>query len=265
MEVHQLRAALSQDDAEPSAVLDRLYAKRRARHRRRLTLTAAVAVAGVAVATGWFAVGGEDGSSPTRAVGSASAGVGPGPTSAATQPGGAGAEGCADTPLADRLRELRGSGASVVVARGVLTGRTGRDGYLNHEMALNDVRTLSGPAVRDGTLVWVETPELPPLPDPIARRNPGPLWGPGGALFGIVLPQGLTGSLLGATIVQTPVVDDQIIFGTSGGCWSTRGLDGKPFQGALTEIPGSNTYARASVAGFTAVPLSTVEQLASHA
>ena len=36
---------------------------------------------------------------------------------------------------------------------------------------------------------------------------------------------------------------------------------GTPLHGTLTEIPGSGTYARAEEAGFTAVPLATVEQL----
>ncbi|WP_212823705.1 hypothetical protein [Polymorphospora rubra] len=185
-----------------------------------------------------------------------------GPGSTAPGPVGA-AQGCADIPLADRLPALLTDGASVIVGRGVRTGRTGRDGVIHHEMSLREVRTLAGPEVPDGATVWVETPELPPMPDPIARINPGPLWGPDGALFGIVLPQSLTGGTLGATILQAPLVDGQVILGTSGGCWSTRDLAGEPFHGPLTEIPGSNTYARASAAGFTAVPLAELQRLAT--
>ncbi|WP_204036593.1 hypothetical protein [Micromonospora qiuiae] len=47
------------------------------------------------------------------------------------------------------------------------------------------------------------------------------------------------------------------------GCWDTTGLPSQPFTGKLAEIPGSDSYARASGGGFHAVPLTTVEQLAT--
>jgi hypothetical protein len=249
MEVDDLRRALSMDDADPGAVLARLTVKRHARQRRRLAIAAGCAAA-IAAAGGVLLLT-RNGSSPST------------PPQAQSPVAQLPAEGCIDLPLADRLAGLRGSGASVIVGRGTLTGRTARDGVRHHEMTLTDIRTLSGPPVADGTTVWVATPELPPLPDPVARADAGPLWGPGGTIFALVLPQQLTHSTLGVTVDQAPVVGDQVVFGRSGGCWSTADLPGKPYHGPLTEIPGSGSYARATAAGLTAVPLGTVERLAT--
>jgi hypothetical protein len=257
MEVDELRAALLANDVDPGAVLARLSERRRARRRRQQILAVSAAAVVLAATGGVFLAAGGQGEVRPPSAAPASA---PGASGASA---GAVAEGCVAVPLADRLRDLRGAGASVVVARARLTGRTGRDGAQHHEMTLDGVRTLSGPAVPDGAKVWVETPELPPLPDPIARGNPGPLWGPDGMVFALVLPQQLTGSTLGVTVDQAPVVDGQVVFGKSGGCWSTSGLPGTPFHGQLTEIPGSGTLARASATGFTAVPLAAIERLAS--
>ncbi|GAA0706562.1 hypothetical protein Drose_15825 [Dactylosporangium roseum] len=256
MEVDELREALVLDDADPGAVLARLSAKRRARHHRRQGFAAAGTVVVLAAGGLFFARAQDDAQPPSAAPATASIASG-GPSAPAV------AEGCVAVPLADRLRDLRGTGASVIVARAHLTGRTASDGVRHHEMTLDIVRTLGGPAVHDGARVWVETPELPPLPDPVARGNPGPLWGPGEMVFALVLPQQLTGSALGVTVEQAPIVDGKVIFGRSGGCWSTSGLSGTAFHGRLTEIPGSETFARASTTGFTAVPLSSVERLAS--
>jgi hypothetical protein len=239
MEVHKLREALQEHDADPDAVLRLLQAKRRTRARRRLAVAAALVVAILLVPVGWLAT------RPKPA--------GPGPMAAA--------EACGPTPLGERLRQVLDLGASIVVARGKLTGRTASDGPYHREMTLTAVRTLAGPDIPDGAAVWIDTPQLPPLPDKIARGNPGPLWGPDGALFGLVFPQAVRNSPLGVTVIQSPVVDGQVIFGISGGCWDTQPAGGTPFHGPLTEIPGSGTYERAAAAGFTAVPLTTIEQL----
>ncbi|MET7423004.1 hypothetical protein [Dactylosporangium sp. NPDC005555] len=240
MEVPQLRAAPTQDDADPDAVLRLLRAKRRTRGRRRIAVSAAVVVAVLLVPIGWFATRGRpDGDAPMAA-----------------------ADACIPMPLDDRMRQVLELGASVVVAGGRLTGRIGPDGPYHHEMTLTAVRTLAGPAIPDGTEVWVDTPQGPRgKRDNIAWGNPGPLWGPGGALFGFVFPQAAVNSPLGVTVIQSPVVDQQVIFGISGGCWDVRSAGGTPFHGPLTEIPGSGTYARAAEAGFTALPLTTVERL----
>ncbi|GAA2625324.1 hypothetical protein GCM10010399_65950 [Dactylosporangium fulvum] len=232
MEESQLREALAEQDA--------VLGSRRTRRRRRIAVSAVVIVAVLLVPIGWFATRGKpDGDAPMAA-----------------------AEACIPMPLGERMRQVLDLGASVVVAGGTLTGRTGPDGPYHHEMTLTAVRTLAGPALPDGTKVWVDTPQLPPLKgDTMARGNPGPLWGPGGALFGFVFPPAATNSPLGVTVIQSPVVGDQVIFGSSGGCWDVRSVGGTPFHGPLTEIPGSGTYVRAAEAGFTAVPLTTVEQL----
>jgi hypothetical protein len=259
MEINRLRDALAQDDPDTDTVLRLLHTKRRARDRRRLVFGAALGAVVVALPAAWLVTRG-DPAAPPVAAGSS------GPSTAGS-PGGsagpiAGAGACTAPRLDEWLRGLVAAGASVVTARGVLTGRTARDGVRHHEMTMDRVRTVAGPAVPDGTVVWVETPELPPLPDQVARGNPGPLWGPDGALFGVVRPQALTRSPLGVTIIQAPVVDGQVVFGISGGCWNWQGLGGTPYRGPLTEIPGSGTYERAAVAGFTAVALPGVERLA---
>lgn len=241
MDVGQLREALGQHDADPGTVLGLVRAKRRARTRRRVAVGAALVVAVLLVPVGWLATHREQG----------------GPASV----GGAAANACDPVPLGERLRQVLDLGASVVVARGELTGQVRRDGPLHREMTLTGVRTLGGPVIAEGSVVWVETPQLPPLPDDTARGNPGPLWGPGGALFGFVFPQAVSRSPLGLTVMQSPVVGDQVVFSISGGCWNPGSIGGAPFHGKLTEIPGSGTYARAEEAGFTAVPLTTVEQL----
>lgn len=212
-------------------------------NRRRLAVSAAVIVAVLLVPIAWLAAREEprspDDSAPMAA-----------------------AEACLPTPLGERMRQVLENGASVVVASGRLTGRIGPDGPIYREMTLTAVHTLAGPDIPDGTKVWIDTPQLPPLKgDNIARGNPGPLWGPDGALFGFVFPQAVRNSPLGVTMTQSPVVDHQAIFGISGGCWDVRSAGGTPFYGPLTEIPGSGTYERAAEAGFTALPLTTVEQL----
>ncbi|MEU0562634.1 hypothetical protein [Dactylosporangium sp. NPDC006015] len=243
MEESQLREALAQHDPDPDTVLGLLGARRRTRSRRRITVAAAVIVGVLLVPIGWFALR-EQPRSPDDTA----------PMAAA--------EACVPMSLGERMRQVLELGASIVVASGRLTGRIGPDGPFNSEMTLTAVRTLAGPDLPDGTMVWIETPQLPPLKgDAIARGNPGPLWGPDGALFGFVFPQAARNSPLGVTVIQSPVVDHQVIFGISGGCWDVRPAGGTPFHGPLTEIPGSGTYERAAEAGFTALPLTAVEQL----
>ncbi|MEV6927806.1 hypothetical protein AB0M46_25350 [Dactylosporangium sp. NPDC051485] len=243
MEESQLRETLAQHDADPDAVLRLLRTKRRTRSWRRIAVSAALIVAVLLVPIGWFA---------TREK----------PRSPHDNAPMAAAEACVPMPLGERMRQVLELGASVVVANGRLTGRIGPDGPFYSEMTLTAVRTLAGPNIPDGTTVWIDTPQLPPLKgDNIARGNPGPLWGPDGALFGFVFPQAVVNSPLGVTVIQSPVVDHQVIFGISGGCWDVRPAGGTPFHGPLTEIPGSGTYERAAEAGFTALPLTTVEQL----
>jgi hypothetical protein len=151
------------------------------------------------------------------------------------------------------------------VGRGDLTGRTARDGLLHHEMTLTGVHTFAGPDVPDGTTVWAAASQMPATPEPDVSYLPGegPLWGPGGAIFGIFWPQTVANGPLGNSIRQAPIVDGHVIFSSSG-CWDARGLTGKPYHGPLTEIPGSGAIDGASVqGGFTAVPLDVVEEIAA--
>ena len=242
MDLQQLRDALSEHDADPEAVRSQLVARRRTRRRGRLA--AAAAAAAVLVVT----------------AGSITIATRPGSHVAATASPAPGA-GCADTPLAQQFRTFLAAGASVVTVTGatVLRDVTARDGLLYHQTNFFRVHTVAGPPISDGSTFWLATPEHPSS----GRGNPGPLWGPGGAVFAVVLPRSFTGSKLGTTIVQAPIVGDAVVLGTSGGCWSTRGLIGKPFHGPLIELPGSGTYALAAAAGFTEVPLSQLKALAT--
>jgi hypothetical protein len=147
----------------------------------------------------------------------------------------------------------------VITATGSLTGRTALDPHLYHEMTLTNVRTLTGAAPHKG---WLSSAQGPtgPLPGPDA----GALWSPDGGLFAIVWPAGATGTTVDPVLRVAPLTADEVIFG-SAGCWPTKDLPSHPYKGPLAEVPGSNSYARATPNGFHAVPLTTIEQLLNPA
>lgn len=167
------------------------------------------------------------------------------------------ADGCAAMPLEATLAEARHAGASVVEAQGTLTGRTvAQDGPVYHQMVLRAVTTLSGPAVPDGTQVWVSAATGPS--GPIPGADSGALWSKDGRLFAILWRN----QAPGPTLRIAPMVANDVIF-SSAGCWDTAGLPGRPFTGPLSEVPGSGSYARAAhTGGFHAVPRATIESLA---
>jgi len=245
VDVNELRTALSRHDPDPDAVLDNLKAKRQRRHRRRQGIVSSLAVAAIiaAGAGAWFTMGPPSGSHHS-----------------ANQPGSA-AEAAGCTPLDDWLSRARGS--SVITGVGTLSGRTGLDGYINHEVVITNIKTLSGPKIADATRAWVSVPEHKPKPGVVDGGPDGPLWGPGNTFFGVYTPQKLNGGPLGATLRQLPLVGDKVIF-VSAGCWggfSIGQLRGTPYRGPLTEVPGSGQYAHLAPQGFVAVPLTAVEDL----
>lgn len=75
-------------------------------------------------------------------------------------------------------------------------------------------------------------------------------------------PAQKAGTSIGPVLRIAPVVDDGVIF-SSAGCWDATDLSSRPYHGTLSEIPGSDSYARAAENGFHAVALATVEQLAA--
>lgn len=182
----------------------------------------------------------------------------------APQRGAAGAsavtDGCAVVSLQQTLDEARQGGASVIIATGTLSGTTTVDGDVYGQMVLRSVQTLSGAAIAPGTTGWIAGARGPS--GPIPGTDTGALWGPDGRLFAIVWPAQKAGTSIGPVLRIAPVVADEVIF-SSAGCWDVSGLSSRPYHGALSEIPASNSYARASESGLHAVALAEVEQLAA--
>jgi hypothetical protein len=242
--LEQLTAALARHDADPDAVLAALRADRRRRARNRALILGAVAVTAVAVAVvvlqPWTA--------PTRHAVTAP----PNPTGTPV------ANGCASMSLQQTLTLARQGGASVIIATAALTGRTATDEQVYHEMVLRNVQTLSGPSITSDSTGWVGSARGPA--GPIPGADAGALWATDGHLFAIVWPARQTGTTIGPVLRIAPIVNGQVIL-SSAGCWDATGLAAQAYQGPLAEIPGSDSYARASGNGFHAVALATVEQL----
>jgi hypothetical protein len=239
MEHDELITTLSRHDPNPELVMADLGVKRRRRTRTRLLTGAGIVVCAiVAVSLILTQI--------------------PGPR---PQPIVSSAGGCASVSMADTLATAKSAGASVVVATGVLTGQRAQDDLRYDAMALRSVRTLSGPPVQPGSVVWVSGALGPSGQVPGA--DAGALWAPDGQLFAIVWPREATGLTVGPTERIAPVVNGQVIL-SAAGCWDATGLPTRPFAGQLAEIPGSDSYARAAGFGFHAVALTTVEQLATR-
>ncbi len=242
MDVEELTAALTRHEPDPDTVLASFSAKRRARRgvvRGRIiaAASAVLVVAAVVGLVGFLRHGGED----------------------------TAADGCGYDPLSTVFSQAREGGASVIVAKGTLTGRTtaAPTEATYDQMALTSVRTLGGPTVRSGTLGWVDARRGPSAP--ISGRDAGDLWGTDGSLFAIVWPSTGNPAKKGPTLRIAPVVNGSVVFGAVNGCWDTTGLPTRPFHGPLASIPGSDAYARGVKEGLQAVPLTTVEQLAAAA
>ncbi len=171
-----------------------------------------------------------------------------------------GSVGCAVESLQQTLGEARQGGASAIIATGTLSGTTTVDGEVYGQMVLSSVQTLSGTAIASGTTGWVSSARGPS--GAIPGADAGALWGPDGRLFAIVWPTQKTGTNIGPVLRIAPVVADEVIF-SSAGCWDVSGLSSRPYHGTLSEIPGSDSYARAAENGLHAVALATVEKLAA--
>jgi hypothetical protein len=173
---------------------------------------------------------------------------------------------CGQTPLAEMLSSpARPPGdprppASVILATGRLTRVI--EGYPGYQkMILNDVRTLRGPRVADGSAGWIEIRHVwygsAPFEDqPRFDGDLGSLWGLDGRMFAFYEPGE---SSVGAVLVTAPVVGDQVIF-SQAGCWNVDGLSSRAYTGPVAQLPGSRTYdlVATSLKGFRAVPLAVV-------
>ncbi|MFF4830024.1 hypothetical protein ACFY20_45775 [Streptomyces sp. NPDC001312] len=240
MDVDDLTAALASHTPDPEAVLAALQTKRRRRARRRVLAAGCAAVVAAGVITLWSAGSGTP-TAPTATYG---------------------ASGCATFPLQENFTTAREEGFTVVLAKGVLTGRSASPaGPVYAEMRLTDVKTLSGPEIRSESTVWLRS-DAGPDGGPVPGTPTGSLWARDGNLLGIIAPEPDPGGPEGPVMRVAPVVDGQVVLSTAG-CW----LEDRPthaFPGPLAEIPGSNSYRRAAESGFQTVPLSKVERLASH-
>jgi hypothetical protein len=244
MNDERLILALTAHDAAPEAVMAGLRLRMRRRRRVRQVIVGA-AVVGIAVSVIALVNTGRSSNAPSIGA------VSPSAVSVAS--------GCADTPLEEALPAARRAGASIVVAKGVLTGKIARNRKILHQMVLSSPRTISGPLISAGATVWVYGATGPT--GPITGADSGALWGLDGHLFAIVWPKTADNGPVGPTLQIAPVVDGQVILSTAG-CWSIRGLSTRPFSGQLAEIPGSQSYERALRWGLYGVPLATVENLA---
>jgi hypothetical protein len=243
--LEQLTAALTQHDADPDAVMATFHAKRHRHARNRNLAIGGVAAAAIVMVVAML----QPWATPPRSATTAQPNA-PGKPTAAT--------GCASVSLQETLAMARQGGASVIVANGSLTGKTVVDGQIYHQMILQSVQTLSGPAITSGSTGWIDSRRGPS--GPIPGADAGALWATDGRLFAIAWPAGQTGTAVGPVLRIAPLANGQVIF-SSAGCWDTAGLPTQPYHGQLTEIPGSNSYARAAPNGFHAVPLTTVEQM----
>ncbi|MFF4795458.1 hypothetical protein ACFY2M_38370 [Streptomyces sp. NPDC001276] len=237
MDVDDLTTALASHTPDPEAVLAALQTKRRKRARRRILAAGGAAVVAAGVITLWSAGSGTPTAPP------------------------AAADGCAVMPLQEDFAVAREEGFSVVLAKGVLTGRSASPaGPVYAEMRLSDVRTLSGPEIRSGSTVWLRSDASSSGPG--TGASSGSLWARDGSLLGVITPQVDDGGPKGSVMRVAPVVDGQVVLSTAG-CW----LEDRPthaFPRPLAEIPESDSYRRAAEMGFQTVPLSEVERFASH-
>jgi len=255
MDLTELRTALTHHDADPTTVLHQIQTKKKRRRRRHGIIGSLAAATLIATGAGIWSATSPSPISPNSALNSSRAST---TTSGNPNPAVA-ADGC--LPLEGWLSRERG--ISAVTGVGTQTGRTKPDGYINHEVVITDIKTLAGPKIAEGTKAWVKVPDHTAKPGVVDAAPDGPLWGPGNTFFGVYIPQKLNRGPLGATLHQLPLVGDKVIFKSSG-CWgsfSLGDLHGTPYQGPLTEVPGSDTYAHLAPQGFVAVPLTAVEQI----
>ena len=158
---------------------------------------------------------------------------------------------CTGAALKSQLAAAVQGGASVIVATGTLTGKsvTGDPATAGapafYAMTLQPVQTLRGPAVAPGLTAWIPGP-APGMP---ANQVNSALLAPGGRLFALVWPKGVTHDLVGPTLQLAPIVGTDVVF-TPHVCWDLSGLLPDQYPA------GTPVYT---------VPLATVRQIAASA
>ena len=161
------------------------------------------------------------------------------------------AGGCTGALLKSRLAAAVQGGASVIVATGTLTGKSVTEDPATagapafYAMTLQPVQTLRGPAVAPGLTAWIPGP-APGMP---TNQVNSALLAPGGRLFALVWPKGVTHDLVGPTLQLAPIVGTDVVF-TPHVCWDLSGLLPDQYPA------GTPLYT---------VPLATVRQIAASA
>jgi hypothetical protein len=181
------------------------------------------------------------------------------------------AESCTGAPLKSQLAAAVRGGASVIVATGMVTGKSATGGPATagaparYAVTLRSVQTLRGPAVTPGSIAWT------PGPAPGTPANPvnSALLAPGGRLFAIVWPKAATHDLVGPTLQLAPIVGADVVF-TPYVCWNLNGLQPSQYQDStpLRSVPGGANFGgerQAAENGLYTVPLTTVRQIAASA
>jgi hypothetical protein len=146
----------------------------------------------------------------------------------------------------------------VVEAFGRLTGRSrSANGIPYREVRLSRVDTLSGASLPRSFSGWIQTSRYPA---PSAADSPG-LWGLDGHLVAIVTRRRDAHTPLGPVLSIAPVVRREVILSPAG-CWTDPSLATTVFNGKLSEVPRSKTYALVEQAGgLRAFPLRRLEGL----
>lgn len=265
MDQQQLREALTSHAPEQASVMAKIRSKKRRRTRVRISsaFASAILVTGSVILMWPHQPRGEADHSqnalPQHTLGALPPKTdSPSPKATAGMPAAA----CADLPLKDHFAEARRSGATVVIAHATLTGRFSDGPEIFAEASLHSVQVLSGPPVTNGFSTWISGARG--RSGPFTGTDSGALWAPDGRMLAIIWrvpPPDQPTNTIETTIRVAPIVGEELILSTAG-CWSARDLPSTPFTGRLSEIPGSDSYARAAERGFHAVPLSMAISLA---
>jgi hypothetical protein len=271
MNIDQLLDAMADSDPSPNAVLAMVGRKRRAARARRIYAATSAAAVVAVVVLGLFLHGMSPGSQSQSASAPAGAFSGPAAVPAAnglssgagSQAGSAGefsgdlsTGACSQAALGQILSRAVRSGASVIVGTATLAsnpvGHTAGSGSATYyPVTLTSVRTLAGPSVAAGAVVWIPGASLSASRADTGRPPPAP----DSQVFGIV--DSPAHSALPGPVLQAAPVDGGEVIVSSGGCWNTIAFPA-PLPQGLAITPGPRPAS-------PEIPLAAAEKLAMKA
>lgn len=152
------------------------------------------------------------------------------------------------------------AGASVVTGYGRLTDVTRSSfGTRLHEFEITRVEVLGGSARAGSVHGWLLTVPSPG-PDLAAAQVPG-MWAPDGHVLAYV-PADASKVAEASTLRVWPIVDGRVVFSAAACGAAPSGLPTTKFNGPLTEVPDSRSFAVAQCnGGFVSSPLQAVRRL----